>query len=131
MHRTGNLLVESKGIDRDPRSRKQIYEFLVNEQDEIRRAYLIASPYQPGDIEYPYKEPKNHRRSFQSSWFESHSNWLEYSPFSYVYIELDSFSCLFIFKYMMIYFFSINCNALIIKMIEYKKWYLPNKQLLD
>ena len=49
--------IESKGIDRDPGSRKQIYEFPVNEQDEIRRAYLIAGPYQPRDIKYPYKRP--------------------------------------------------------------------------
>ena len=47
---------------------------------------LIAGPYQPRNIEYPYKGPKNYRCSFQSSWFESpswfesHSNWLEYSP---------------------------------------------------
>ena len=27
--------IESKGIDRDPGPRKQIYEFFVNEQDEI------------------------------------------------------------------------------------------------
>ena len=27
-------------IDRDPRSRKQICEFPINKQDEIRRAYL-------------------------------------------------------------------------------------------
>ena len=80
--------IKSKGIDYDPRSRKQIYEFPVNEQDEIRRAYLIASPYQPRDIKYPYKGLKNHRRSFQSSWFESHSNWLEYSP------SADSIYCL-------------------------------------
>ena len=37
--------IQSKEIDRDPRTRKQIYEFPVNEQDEIRRAYLIAGPY--------------------------------------------------------------------------------------
>ena len=64
--------IESKGIDCDPGSRKQIYKFLINEQDEIRRAYLIAGPYQPRDIKYPYKGPKNHHRSFQSSWFDSH-----------------------------------------------------------
>ena len=74
------LRIESKGIDCDPGSRKQIYEFPFIKQDEIRHAYLIPSPYQPRDIKYPYKGPKNHRRSFQSSWFESHSNWLEYSP---------------------------------------------------
>jgi len=27
--------IQSKEIDRDPGSRKQIYEFLVNKQDEI------------------------------------------------------------------------------------------------
>ena len=37
--------IQSKEIDRDPRTRKQIYEFPVNEQDEIRRAYLIVGPY--------------------------------------------------------------------------------------
>ena len=67
--------IESKGIDRDPGSRKQIYEFPVNEQGEIRRAYLKASPYQPRDIKYLHKVPRNHHCSFQSSWFESHSNW--------------------------------------------------------
>ena len=34
-------------IDRDPGSRKQICEFPINKQDEIRRAYLIEGPYQP------------------------------------------------------------------------------------
>ena len=72
--------IESKRIDRDPGSHKQIYEFPVNEQHEIRCAYLMAGLYQPRDIKYPYKGPKNHRYSFQSSWFKSHSNWLEYSP---------------------------------------------------
>ncbi|XP_075654685.1 uncharacterized protein LOC142624827 [Castanea sativa] len=72
--------IQSKGIDCDLGSRKQIYEFPVNEQDEIQRAYLIVGLYQPKNIEYPYKGLKNHCHSFQSSWFESHSNWLEYSP---------------------------------------------------
>ena len=53
--------IQSKKIDHDPRTRKQIYEFFVNEQDEIRHAYLMADPYQPKNIEYPYKGPKNHR----------------------------------------------------------------------
>ena len=59
-----------------------IYEFLVNELDEIRRAYLIVGPYQLRNIEYLYKGLNNHHRSFQSSWFESHSNWLKYLPSS-------------------------------------------------
>ena len=56
-HPSKCLRIESKGINRDLGSRKQIYEFPVNEQDEIRCAYLIAGPYQPRDIKYPYKRP--------------------------------------------------------------------------
>ena len=41
-------------------------------------AYLITGPYQPRNINYPYKGPKNYRSSFQFSWFESHENWLNY-----------------------------------------------------
>ena len=53
-------------IDRDPGSRKQICEFPINKQDEIRRAYLIEGPYQPENIDYPYNND-THRRRFQPS----------------------------------------------------------------
>ena len=43
-------------IGRDPRSRKQICEFPINKQDEIRQAYLIEGPYQPENIVYPYND---------------------------------------------------------------------------
>ena len=32
--------IQSEEIDRDLGSRKQIYEFLINKQDEIQQAYL-------------------------------------------------------------------------------------------
>ncbi|KAK4579715.1 hypothetical protein RGQ29_029394 [Quercus rubra] len=66
-------------IDRDPGTRKQICEFPINKQDEIRRAYLINGPYQPEDIVYPYNND-THRRRFQPLWFVSHKDWLEYLP---------------------------------------------------
>ena len=53
-------------IDRDLGSRKQICEFPINKQDEIRRAYLIEGPYQPENIDYPYNDD-THRRRFQPS----------------------------------------------------------------
>ena len=49
-------------IDHDPRSRKQICEFLIDKQDEIRRAYIEKGPYQPKDIDYPYNDDTHHRR---------------------------------------------------------------------
>ena len=53
--------LQSKEIDCDPGTRKQIYEFPINKQDEIQQAYLIEGPYQPKDISYPYNDD-THRR---------------------------------------------------------------------
>ena len=39
--------IQSEEIDRDPVSHKQIYEFHINKQDEIRRVYHKEGPYQP------------------------------------------------------------------------------------
>ena len=66
-------------IDCDPRSRKQIWEFPIDKQDEIRQAYIKKGPYQPKNIDYPYNDD-TYRRRFQPSWFNSHKDWLEYSP---------------------------------------------------
>ncbi|XP_050255247.1 uncharacterized protein LOC126701170 [Quercus robur] len=74
-------------IDRDSGTRKQICEFPINKQDEIRRVYLIEGSYQPKDIDYPYNDD-THRSQFQHSWFVSHKDWLEYSP------SMDAIYCL-------------------------------------
>ena len=37
--------IQFEEIDRDPGSHKQICEFPINKQDEIRRAYLKEGPY--------------------------------------------------------------------------------------
>ena len=50
------LRIQFEEIDRDPGSRKQICEFPINKQDEIRRAYLKEGPYQSKNIDYPYNE---------------------------------------------------------------------------
>ncbi|XP_052304992.1 uncharacterized protein LOC18095741 [Populus trichocarpa] len=62
---------------RDPSNRPQIWEYPVNQQDEIRRAYINLGPYQPLMSEYPMTGEK-HPRRFQSHWFKSYP-WLEYS----------------------------------------------------
>ena len=71
--------LQFKEIDRDLGSRKQICEFLIDKQDEIRRAYIKKCSYQPKNIDYPYNDDL-HRCRFQPSWFNSHKDWLEYSP---------------------------------------------------
>ncbi|XP_016177983.1 zinc finger MYM-type protein 1-like [Arachis ipaensis] len=75
-------------LERDPGKRRPIWQYNVNERDKIRRAYIIAGPYQPTNINYPASGNNNHRRYFQSSWFKKFSSWLEYSP------EKDAAYCL-------------------------------------
>ncbi|XP_025628739.1 uncharacterized protein [Arachis hypogaea] len=75
-------------LERDPGKRRPIWQYNVNERDKIRRAYIIAGPYQPTNISYPASGNNNHRRYFQSSWFKKFSSWLEYSP------EKDAAYCL-------------------------------------
>ncbi|CAH9103362.1 unnamed protein product [Cuscuta epithymum] len=69
----------SSCIERDPGKRKAISEFHVDARDEIRRAYLVAGPYQPPLLSYKKTKFGNQRRSFQKNWFNQFK-WLEYSP---------------------------------------------------
>ncbi|XP_057740469.1 uncharacterized protein LOC130957635 [Arachis stenosperma] len=75
-------------LEKDPGKQRPIWQYNVNERDRIRRAYIIAGPYQPTNISYPTSGNNNHRRYFQSSWFKKFSSWLEYSP------EKDAAYCL-------------------------------------
>jgi hypothetical protein len=65
-------------IEVDPGLRPMIWEFPVNQRDEIRRAYLKRGPCQPILRKYPLSND-DHPRSFQASWFELYPGWLEYS----------------------------------------------------
>ncbi|XP_059436118.1 uncharacterized protein LOC132169045 [Corylus avellana] len=66
-------------LERDLGLRPQIWEFPVNLQDDIRRAYIRAKPCQPKLSEYSYSGMGNNRRRFQASWFDTYSTWSEYS----------------------------------------------------
>lgn len=72
--------MDAINIERDPGLRPMIWEFPLNQRDEIQRAYLKIGPYQPRNIEYPFSRDGNRNRRFQASWFDAHSCWLEYSP---------------------------------------------------
>jgi hypothetical protein len=75
-------------LEFDPRLRRQIWEYNVNQRDEIRRAYIKAGPYQIILPHYPKSGDKNHLRSFQPSWYNLFPSWLEYSR------EKDAAFCL-------------------------------------
>ncbi|XP_059639722.1 uncharacterized protein LOC132282116 [Cornus florida] len=72
--------VDPTFLERDPGLRRQIWDYPVDERDEVRRAYIKAKPYQIVLSVYPLSGSEKHRRRFQSSWFKLFPTWLEYSP---------------------------------------------------
>ena len=70
---TKNLLINEQPFTRidiahlirDPSNRPQIWKYLVNQQEEIRRAYINLGSYQPLMSEYPLTS-KKHPHRFQS-----------------------------------------------------------------
>jgi len=64
---------------RDPGLRPQIWEYPVNQRDEVRRAYLKLGPMQPKLNKYKSSGPQGHQRHFQYDWFSLFPSWLEYS----------------------------------------------------
>ena len=72
--------IDTSLLERDPGLRQQIWDYHVNQRDEIRRAYYNYGVFQPTLATYKKSGPKKHRRSFQQSWFQLFPSWLEYSP---------------------------------------------------
>ncbi|XP_021804610.1 zinc finger MYM-type protein 1-like [Prunus avium] len=65
-------------LERDPRLRRLICKYPVNEQDNVRRAYILLGPCQPELEDYPsHLEGRDFRR-FNKEWFGQFT-WLEYS----------------------------------------------------
>ncbi|XP_059458260.1 uncharacterized protein LOC132187844 [Corylus avellana] len=73
--------VDVSSIERNPGLHPPMWDYLVNQRDEIRQAYLKHGPYQLilRNEQYPLSRLKNHPRRFQASWFTQFSTWLEYS----------------------------------------------------
>jgi hypothetical protein len=84
MPRNESQVVESFDIStlqRDPGLRPQIWEYPINQRDEIRCAYLKLGPYRfipSSSSGYPVSGIEKNRRRFQSSWYKMF-DWLEYS----------------------------------------------------
>ena len=56
-------------LECDPRKRLQIWQYLPNQIDEVRRAYLKWGPYQMHLKNYPLSCKNDHPRRFQYTWF--------------------------------------------------------------
>ncbi|XP_074297472.1 uncharacterized protein LOC141628198 [Silene latifolia] len=65
-------------LEQDPGKRCAIGMYPLNEQDNVRRAYVAHGPYQPYLREYPCTHHGNQGRMFSHKWFKEWP-WLEYS----------------------------------------------------
>lgn len=54
-------------------------DYHPNQQEEIRRKYLLWGPYQPRDLVFPSKQIGSKKRRFNPDWYDKYGNWLEYS----------------------------------------------------
>ena len=56
-----------------------IWEFSINQKDEIRQVYLKTWSNQPKLAQYLFSTSENQPYRFQFSWFELFPSWFEYS----------------------------------------------------
>jgi hypothetical protein len=73
-------------IPHDPGDRQPIASYLVNDQDAIRKAYIIRGPFQPYAHDFESRRIGNRDRQFSPIWFYKYP-WIEYS------IKLESAFC--------------------------------------
>ena len=60
--------VDINSLERNPEKHPPMWSYPINQQDEIRRAYIKVGSYQHMMSEYTFDE-KTHR-CFQASWFK-------------------------------------------------------------
>ncbi|XP_061366649.1 uncharacterized protein LOC133309826 [Gastrolobium bilobum] len=72
--------VDFASLERDHALRPPIWKYPINQQDEIRRAYLKLGPFQCKLQNYPFSGSERNQCHFCSSWFDLFPSWLEYSP---------------------------------------------------
>ncbi|KAK1386571.1 putative transcription factor and/or regulators TTF-type(Zn) family [Heracleum sosnowskyi] len=73
---------------------KAIKDYSPNDQDEVRRRYILKGPCQPSNHVFPLTPFGKKNRRFNPKWFSDHRYWLEYS------IDKDATFCLccYLFK---------------------------------
>ncbi|XP_058733887.1 uncharacterized protein LOC131605559 [Vicia villosa] len=86
-HSSYRVFKKGAYLETNPGKRSQILEYHPNDQDEVRRAYLVSGPCKIKLTEYESTNIGGKERSFQYSWHEEY-DWLEYS------VEKDVVFCL-------------------------------------
>jgi hypothetical protein len=74
-------------LPRDPGERLPIQNYPMNDQDAIRRSYILKGAFKPIEHSFPKRKIGKRKRQFNYVWLFNH-DWLEYS------IKKDSGFCL-------------------------------------
>lgn len=90
--RTHGGEVDLSCLESDPGLRRPISDYPLNEQDRIRRAYLIKGPCQP-DHAFNLAQFGTQQRRINSEWFDEFGSWIEYS------ISKDAAFCLYCYLF--------------------------------
>ena len=72
--------VDLTSLERDLALHPPIWEYSINQQDEIHCAYLKLGSFQCKLQNYPFFGPEKNQCHFCASWFVLFSSLLEYSP---------------------------------------------------
>ena len=65
-------------LKHDPRDMPPIASYPINDQDALRRAYILKKPFKPYAHNFKKRTIGSRERSFNPLWLHNHS-WLEYS----------------------------------------------------
>uniref|UniRef100_A0A0A9CNG4 TTF-type domain-containing protein n=1 Tax=Arundo donax TaxID=35708 RepID=A0A0A9CNG4_ARUDO len=65
-------------LSQDPVERLPIVSYPINDQDAVRRAYIMKGPFQPYAHQFKKRKIGTRNRSFNPVWFYKY-HWLEYS----------------------------------------------------
>ncbi|KAL7137710.1 hypothetical protein ABFS83_10G111200 [Erythranthe nasuta] len=79
-------------LELDPGKRTPIFYYHPNDQDEVRRVYLVNGPTRPNTTDYPPRKIGKRNRSFNNSWYKD-NDWLEYSIEKVVVFCLPCYLC--------------------------------------
>ncbi|XP_012855091.1 PREDICTED: zinc finger MYM-type protein 1-like [Erythranthe guttata] len=108
------VLKKGEYLELDPGKRTPILDYHPNDQDEVRRAYLVNGPTRPNMTDYPPRKIGKRNRSFNNSWYKD-NDWLEYS------IEKEVVFCLPCY----LYYNGTSNSAFVIEGL--RCWNLKNK----
>jgi hypothetical protein len=76
-------------LPQDPGERLPIASYHANDQDVVRRAYIVRGAFQPYAHEFPKRKIGGRDRNFTCMWFAKY-DWVEYS------VKKDSVFCFFL-----------------------------------